>query len=548
MDLITLCENLKDKMCKRWSDRQRRLYVLNLVRLRKHYAELDLADFDQQGGKRFGGKNDYKPLAERRPAIRFDMPGIIVRDSVSMLFSESKFPILVFENDADSDAAQIIVDKMNVRAVMKDAATIGSVGSVVIVPEVLAIGKDGKHVLFLDVWQTFECEPIFHRNDPGLLESLTRTWEVGKDALVADGYDYKSLEEFWRRYCRKNDIITVEQDNRWNQKTFARWYCRRELGEDGNVWYLPTPEIVYVRTDWDDWQLGDGDDNRSVDHGLGFVPALWITNLGLGEWPDGLCQFEASIDNSLMLDRVLSQGAQAIITAGSPILAISRPSGQNTFGAEDGGSTTSGASNKDITPDSILEVEESNGAWLVQMSADSTIALEAYVRLVRSLSIENCGGSRMSEESLTGAKSGYAMELLNQALIWLGENLRLSYGEPGLVALIRMIGKLNDVFPLRNLDGVTLSDTAAIKEISWGEFYTPSGIDKLAEVQSITAAMEGGLIDHETGIANAGYMFDVTDVADMLQKTTKEAEEKAQAELSNQVALVQAKPAPGKAK
>jgi len=533
-------------MCKRWSDRQKRLYVLDLVRRREHYAALELSDFDEQGGKRFGAKSEYKPLKDRRPAIRFDIPGIIVRDSVSMLFSEGKFPSVIFEEDSDTDAAQSIIDKANLRSVMKDAATIGSDGSVCIVPEVFLDDENpGQYVLFVDVWPAYECEPIFKWNAPGKLMSVRRTWEVNKDAVVADGYDYDKLVDFWRKYCRKNQIFTAQDDTKFKPEQFKRWFLRRDLGKNENVWYTPTPALVYERSQWDDWQR---DDERCVKHSLGFVPAIWIFNLGGGKWPDGMCQFEAAIDNSLMLDRVLSQGAQAIITAGSPILAISKPGGNRAFGNDEGGSAFSGSA-PPVSPDDILEVEESNGAWLVQMSADSTIALEAYVRLVRALSIENCGGSRISEESLTGARSGYAMELLNQALIWLGENLRLSYGEPGLIALITMIGKLNAKFPIDVLSDVTFNPEAKLQEISWGEFYSPTGADKLAEVQAITGAMEGGLIDHETAIANAGYMFDVTDIQDMLQKTEAEAKDRQQAEVDAQVTVASAKGAqkPGKA-
>ena len=541
MDFQTFCRKLEPNQCPRWNSRQKRLHALDLIRRAKHYYELDLQDFDDMRGsdwKPFGHGEGYVPLKNRRPAGEYRLPAIITRDTVAMMFSESTFPTIVFEEEADTDGAQLIISKGRLRSVMFDAATEGGSGSTCIVVEAFAGDTKGNHNLFVDTWPAYECDPVFKRNNPGLLESITRTWKVSRDSLKADGYDLDALELVWKKYIIEKKL-EKEYNYEADKRLFEDWYIRRELTADASVWYIPTPLKIYHKKHWDDW-IKDGE--RSTTHGLKFVNAIWITNLTEDVLPDGICTFEGAINNQFVIDRVLSTGQQAIVTAGSPVLAISKPNGDKTFGA-DGGNSPGGQS-MEVSPDSILEVEESGGAWLVQMSAESTMALDTYVRLLRGLSIENCAGSRISEDGVSGKESGYAMELLNQSLVWLAGHLRHSYGEPGLVALVRMIARVHAKYPITTLLKAKFDPDAELKEISWGPYYEPSGQDKLAEVQAAIAAIEGGLIDTETAIANIGPYYDVIDVQGMAEKAKAEQQERADAEQANAVALIQAKPQP----
>jgi len=542
MDFLTFCKKLEPHQCPRWNARQKRLHALDLIRRAKHYYELDLADFDDMRGaewKPFGHGEGYVPLKDRRPAGEYRLPAIITRDTVAMMFSESTFPTIVFENEADTEGAQLIISKGRLRSIMFDSATEGGSGSSCIIAEAFPGDTKGNHNLFVDTWPTYECDPVFKRNNPGVLDKITRTWYVSRDSLSADGYDLDALERTWKKYIIEKKL-EKEYQYESDKKLFEEWYIRRELNSDESVWYIPTPLKIYHKKHWDDWKK---DADRSTKHSLGFVNVLWIVNLTEDVLPDGVCTFDGAINNQFVIDRVLSTGQQAIVTAGSPILAISKPGGQQTFGAE-GSTNNPGAGGMNITPDSVLEVEESNGAWLVQMSAESTMALDTYVRLLRGLSIENCAGSRISEDGVGGKESGYAMELLNQALVWLAGHLRHSYGEPGLVALVRMIAKIHDKYPITSLVKAKFDPDAELKEISWGPYYEPSGQDKLFEVQAAVAAVEGGFIDIETAIANIGPYYDVIDIQGMAAKAKAERDEKQATEQSNAVELIKAKPQP----
>ena len=45
-------------------------------------------------------------------------------------------------------------------------------------------------------------------------------------------------------------------------------------------------------------------------------------------------------------------------------------------------------------------------------------------------------GNRANADRLTAAQSGRALELMNQGLVWLADNLRISYGEGALLSLV----------------------------------------------------------------------------------------------------------------
>jgi hypothetical protein len=56
-----------------------------------------------------------------------------------------------------------------------------------------------------------------------------------------------------------------------------------------------------------------------------------------------------------------------------------------------------------------------------------------WVKGLREIALEGAGGSRANADKLSAAQSGRAMELMNQALIWLADKLRISYGEGALL-------------------------------------------------------------------------------------------------------------------
>ena len=171
------------------------------------------------------------------------------------------------------------------------------------------------------------------------------------------------------------------------------------------------------------------DEARSVQHGLGFVPIVWIRNLpgpsSTGDAADGACTFRAAIETQIEIDYQLSQAGRGLKYSSDPTLLIKEPA---TTDSE----IVKGAGN-------ALVVSEKGDAKLLEIGGTASAAVIEYVRTLRELALESVHGNRANADRLTAAQSGRALELMNQGLIWLADNLRVSYGEGALLALARMV-------------------------------------------------------------------------------------------------------------
>ena len=74
-------------------------------------------------------------------------------------------------------------------------------------------------------------------------------------------------------------------------------------------------------------------------------------------------------------------------------------------------------------------------------------------------------GNRANADKLSAAQSGRALELMHQALIWLADHLRQSYGEDGLLPLIRFVGRVSRAMPLK-VDGKPLTAIPDTMQVS----------------------------------------------------------------------------------
>ena len=162
------------------------------------------------------------------------------------------------------------------------------------------------------------------------------------------------------------------------------------------------------------------DTGRSVRHGLGFVPLVWIRNLPGGVAPDGACTFRSAVETGIEIDYQLSQAGRGLKYSSDPTLLIKEPAGLE-------GELVRGAGN-------ALVVSEKGDARLLEIGGTAAGAVLDYVRVLRDLALEGVHGNRADPSRLGAPQSGRALELMNQGLVWLADNLRVSYGEGGLAA------------------------------------------------------------------------------------------------------------------
>ena len=142
-----------------------------------------------------------------------------------------------------------------------------------------------------------------------------------------------------------------------------------------------------------------------------------------------------AIETQIEIEYQLSQAGRGLKYSSDPTLLIKEPA---TTDSE----IIKGAGN-------ALIVSEKGDARLLEIGGTASAAVIEYVRTLRELALESVHGNRANADRLTAAQSGRALELMNQGLIWLADNLRVSYGEGALLSLARMVLGASQIYQLR---------------------------------------------------------------------------------------------------
>ncbi|CAJ0705877.1 hypothetical protein R11007_04713 [Ralstonia holmesii] len=452
-----------------YSERTFRLMALGRVLDGTLYDDLKHA-FDEERNS----SNEYVPLKDRRPCARTRICATVVSDSVSLLFSEGHFPAIECKDEGTRDALTKIAKETNLNAVMIDAATRGSVGSVAILLRVL----NGR--VFFAVLPTAYMTPEWEKEAPDTLKSVTERYKVRGNVLKAGGYaipDDGLNEDFWFQRI-------------WDAAT--------------ETWYLPQSQ-----KDAKDGVAPLVDEARTTKHGLGFVPMFWVKNLPGGDDTDGAPTFPPeAIDLQIEADYLLSQGGRGLKYQSDPTLLIKEPA----LG-EKGGSLVKGAANAIIT-------STEGGAELLEISGDAATAVMDWVRGLRDIALEGAGGNRSNPDKLSAAQSGRAMELMNQGLIWLADRLRISYGEGALLSILEMIVRASAKFPLKDKKGRVIGELNQQEDISlrWPQWYAPTYADKQTQATTLDVLRGAGLMSRETSVKSLAPGYDIPDPADEIRK------------------------------
>jgi hypothetical protein len=412
---------------------------------------------------------EYIPLRQRRPSVRYAMPRIVVEDSVALLFSEAHFPTIESPDRAVRDAMAALMRDARVNSIMTEAGLRGSVGSVAILMRVLG-GR-----IFLKVMESRHLTPSWNVDAPDTLVCVEERYKVAGSVLAAQGYVLADVDAMY-------------------------WFIRQwdSLWE---TWFQP-------------WPVGAAgsapvDDTRSVRHGLGFVPVVWIKNLPGGTEIDGACTFRSAIDTCIEIDYQLSQAGRGLKYSSDPTLLIREPAGLD-------GDMVRGAAN-------ALVVSEKGDAKLLEIGGTASQAVIDYVRTLRELALESLHGNRVDASRLTAPASGRALELMNQGLLWLADNLRISYGEGGLLCLARMMLRASAIYPL-SVAGHPLSllDTEAPLSLRWPNWYPDDALDLQRVADTVNALVAAKQISRETGLRIIAPAYGIEDIRSELEKIRNE--------------------------
>ncbi len=425
------------------SPRARRLELMRRVLDGTLYDALPYEFHDERSAA-----GEYIPLRRRRPSVRYALARV-VEDSVALLFSEGHFPAIASPDAAVRDALEAVARECRLNQVMTEAAIRGSVGSCCLLLRVLR-GR-----VFVDVLDTAWLVPVWQADAPDVLASVTERYKVPGRELQALGYEVAD-------------------------PAGAYWFQRRWDAQD-ETWFEPQPVGAAGAPRVDALRVDTG---RSVRHGLGFVPMVWIRNLPGGVAPDGACTFRSAVETGIEIDYQLSQAGRGLKYSSDPTLLIKEPAGLE-------GELVRGAGN-------ALVVSEKGDARLLEIGGTAAGAVLDYVRVLRDLALEGVHGNRADPSRLGVAQSGRALELMNQGLVWLADNLRVSYGEGGLLQVLRLILRAAQVYPLQ-AGGRLLGelDPAAALRLVWPPWYPATSEDRARDAATVLTLVQGGLLGRD---------------------------------------------------
>jgi hypothetical protein len=406
---------------------------------------------------------EYIALRNRRPSVRYALCRIVVEDSVSLLFSEGHFPTIDCVDRTVRAALADVVKETRLNLTMTEAAMRGAIGSVAILMRVL------KGRIFFDVLDSTYLTPEWDPQEPDTLIRVTEKYIVPGAVLTSSGYDIAdSAIDYWFARC-------------WDT--------------EGETWFMPLPVGTSFKA--------DVDEERSVQHDLGFVPMVWIRNLpgpsSTGDVADGACTFRAAIETQIEIDYQLSQAGRGLKYSSDPTLLIKEPA---TTDSE----IIKGAGN-------ALVVSEKGDARLLEIGGTASAAVIEYVRTLRELALESVHGNRANSDRLTAAQSGRALELMNQGLVWLADNLRVSYGEGALLSLARMVLRASQVYRLRVMGReIPAMDLAARLSLNWPRWYPNTADDRQKDALTLSTLANAGQISRESAVKAIADTFDIEDV------------------------------------
>jgi hypothetical protein len=434
--------------------RTRRLDILRRVLDGTLYDVLPYSFHDERGA---GG--EYIPLRQRRPGVRYPLSRIVVEDSLALVFGDGHFPTIDCGDAAVRTVLLDMVRESEVNRVMLEAGLRGSVGSVAVLMRVLR-GR-----VFFSAMESLYLTPVWDPQAPDVLQSVTERYKVAGSVLAAQGYD-----------------IAEPQAQYWFMR---RWDAENE------TWFLPSLATVP--------QPPVPDRARSVRHGLGFVPMVWIRNLPGGDGVDGASSFRPAVETSIEIDYQLSQAGRGLKYSSDPTLLIREPAGFDGELIRGGGNA--------------LVVSEKGDAKLLEINGTAASAVIEYVRTLRELALESIHGNRASAERFSAAQSGRALELMNQGLIWLADNLRVSYGG-ALLQLAAMVLRASGRYRLR----VNGQDVAPVDEglrlgLRWPRWYAPTAEDRQRDALTLQTLTAAGQMSRETAVKSIADVYDIDDVS-----------------------------------
>ena len=102
---------------------------------------------------------------------------------------------------------------------------------------------------------------------------------------------------------------------------------------------------------------------------------------------------------------------------------------------------------------------------------------------------------------------------MNQGLVWLADNLRISYGEGALLSLARMVLRSSQVYRLRVMgEDIPAMDPLARLSLKWPRWYPTTADDRQKDALTLNTLVNAGHISRESAVKAIADTYDIEDV------------------------------------
>ncbi len=162
---------------------------------------------------------------------------------------------------------------------------------------------------------------------------------------------------------------------------------------------------------------------------------------------------------------------------------------------------------------SAIIVDAEGDAKMLEINGTAVAAVLDYVKHLREVALESMHGNRASAEKISAAQSGKAMELMHQALVWLADRLRISYGEGALLSLLQMVVKASNKLDLVFKDGTKVGKLNQTEPLSlrWPGWFQPTPDELMNRATTLVKLCDAGLLSRETAIKILAADYDIED-------------------------------------
>lgn len=445
-----------------------------------------------------------QPLRFRRPTAPYHIGRVIVERFTGLLFSQRRHPkITVPGDDTTEDFLEAVVEAGSFWARMVQARNFGgAMGSVALGFKIV----QGKPVF--EVFDPRWCLPDFLDPIDQELDSF-----VFQIPYTETTYGKKD-EPIYNHYFYRREV---------NQLSDRVW---KRLPQDADPESYPP--------------------SRTVEHGLGFCPVVWIQNQEVQGEVDGDSDLHGTYDMIEAMDALTAQANKGVLLNCDPTLVITSD--------DDIDALMKGSGN-------AIKLAQGNSASYLEINGmGPKSALELADRFEQKI----CRMARMVlDQSSAVTKTATEIDRDYSSMLEKADVLREQYGERGIKKILSIVLRVcrNVLQPRLGPTGqieipqlalppraVTDPKTGAVSyvnrqlgpsstiQLQWGPYFQPTLDDANKAVQAASMAKEKGLASPESATKFVASYFGIEDVPAELHKitTAQEEELKKLQEMANQ--------------